>query len=59
MKSSTNDKAEGKMHQVKGKIKEAGGKALGNEELEAEGKGENLKGKAQEKVGDVKKVGGK
>jgi len=59
MKSSTQDKAEGKMHQVKGKIKEIGGKAVGNESLEAEGKGENFKGKAQEKVGDVKKVGGK
>ena len=59
MKSSTRDKAEGKMHQVKGKIKEAGGKAVGNEELEAKGKGEYIKGKVQEKVGDVKKVLGK
>ena len=59
MKSSTKDKAEGKMHQVKGKIKEIGGKAVGNEDLEAEGKGENLEGKVQEKVGDVKKVLGK
>jgi uncharacterized protein YjbJ (UPF0337 family) len=59
MKSSTKDKAEGKMHQVKGKIKEAVGKTVGNKDLEAEGKGENLEGKVQEKVGDVKKVGGK
>jgi uncharacterized protein YjbJ (UPF0337 family) len=59
MKSSTKDKAEGKMHQVKGKIKEAAGKVVGNEDLEAEGKGENLEGKVQEKVGDVKKVLGK
>jgi uncharacterized protein YjbJ (UPF0337 family) len=59
MKSSTKDKAEGKMHQVKGKIKETGGKAVGNEDLEAEGKGENLEGEVQEKVGDVKKVFGK
>jgi len=56
MKSSTKDKAEGMMHQVKGKIKEIGGKAVGNEDLEDEGKDENLKGKVQEKVGDVKKV---
>lgn len=56
MKSSTREKAEGKWHQVKGKIKETGGKAVGNEELEAEGKGENLKGKVQEKVGEIKKV---
>ena len=59
MKSSTKDKAEGKMHQVKGKIKETGGKAIGNEDMEAEGKGEHLKGKVQEKVGDIKKAGGK
>jgi uncharacterized protein YjbJ (UPF0337 family) len=56
MKSSTQDKAEGKMHQVKGKIKEAVGKVVGNKDLEAEGKGENLGGKVQEKVGDIKKV---
>jgi uncharacterized protein YjbJ (UPF0337 family) len=59
MKSSTQDKAEGKMHQVKGKIKEAVGKVVGNKDLEAEGTGENLGGKVQEKVGDVKKVVGK
>jgi uncharacterized protein YjbJ (UPF0337 family) len=59
MKSSTQDKAEGKMHQVKGKIKETVGKLVGNKDLEAEGKGENLGGEVQEKVGDVKKVVGK
>ncbi len=59
MKSSTKDKAEGKMHQAKGKIKETGGGAVGNKDLEAEGKVENIKGKAQEKAGDVKEVGGK
>ena len=59
MKSSTRDKTEGKMHQVKGKIKETVGKAVGNEDLEDEGKSENLEGKVQEKVGDVKKVLGK
>ena len=59
MKSSTKDNAEGKMHQVKGKIKETVGKAVGNRDLEAEGKIENLDGKIQEKVGDVKKLVGK
>ncbi len=58
MKSSTRDKAEGKMHQVKGKIKETIGKAVGNDDLEAEGKGEKLGGKVQEKIGEVKKVFG-
>jgi uncharacterized protein YjbJ (UPF0337 family) len=56
MKSSTKDNAEGKMHQVKGKIKEVAGEIVGNRDLEAEGKYENLAGKVQEKLGQVKKV---
>jgi len=59
MKSSTKDNAEGKMHQVKGTIKEAVGKAAGNRDLEAEGKSENLHGEVQEKIGEVKKILGK
>lgn len=51
--------AKGKMHQVKGKIKEAVGKAVGNRDLETEGKSENLEGKVQEKVGQAEKVVGK
>ncbi len=56
MKSSTKDNAEGKMHQVKGTIKEVAGIIVGNEDLEAEGKEENLDGKIQEKRGQIKKV---
>jgi uncharacterized protein YjbJ (UPF0337 family) len=59
MKPSTKDTAEGKMHQSKGKIKEIVGKAVGNRDLEAEGKVEKLDGKIQEKLGQVEKVLGK
>ena len=59
MKSSTRDEAEGKLHQVKGKIKEIAGKVIVNPDLEAEGKDENLDGIAQEKIGQIKKVVGK
>ena len=59
MKSSTKDNVEGKMHQVKGKIKETVGKAVGNDDLEAEGKVEKLHGKVQEKLGQVEKNIGK
>jgi uncharacterized protein YjbJ (UPF0337 family) len=59
MKSSTKDNAEGKMHQMKGTIKETVGKAVGNRDLEAEGKSENLHGEVQEKIGEVKKILGK
>jgi uncharacterized protein YjbJ (UPF0337 family) len=59
MKSGTQDKVEGKLHQVKGAIKEAVGKATDNQDLEIEGKIENLDGKVQEKVGQIEKVAGK
>jgi uncharacterized protein YjbJ (UPF0337 family) len=59
MKSSTQDNAEGTMHQVKGKIKEVAGKVIMNPDLEAEGKGEISAGKTQEKIGKVKKFVGK
>ena len=56
MKSSTQDKAEGAMHQVKGKIKETVGRVINNPEMEIEGKVENLDGKIQEKKGQVKDI---
>lgn len=59
MKASTEDNLEGKMHQVKGKMKDAVGKIVGNRGLEAEGKAEKLAGIIQEKIGQIKKVAGK
>jgi len=59
MKSSTKDKAEGALHEVKGKAKEVAGKITDNPKLTTEGKAEQLAGKAQGKVGDIKKVFGK
>ena len=59
MKSSAKDKAEGKFHQVKGKVKEMAGKITDNSKLEAKGKSEKIAGKVQEKIGQVKKVLGK
>jgi uncharacterized protein YjbJ (UPF0337 family) len=56
MKSSTTDKVEGAVHEVKGKVKEAVGQLTNNPALEAEGQDENLAGKVQKKVGEVKKV---
>ena len=56
MKSSTKDQAEGKYHEVKGKIKEIAGKLSDNPKLEAEGTGEKIAGKVQGKIGEVKKV---
>lgn len=56
MKSSNQDKVEGTGKDLKGKIKEGAGKAVGNERLQAEGKADQAEGKVQKKVGDVKKV---
>jgi len=56
MNPSTNDQIEGKVHEVKGKVKEVVGHAIGNPNLEAEGKAENLAGKLQQKAGQIERV---
>jgi len=58
MKSGTRDEAEGKWHQVKGKVKEIAGKASMDPDLEAEGKKETRTGQVQEKIGEIKKIVG-
>ena len=44
MKRSTKDKAKGKFHELKGKVKQKVGRATKNAKLEAEGKGERVGG---------------
>jgi uncharacterized protein YjbJ (UPF0337 family) len=56
MKSSTRDKAQGKLHEVKGQAKEVAGKLTDNPKVEAEGVGEKLVGKVQGKISQIKKV---
>ena len=56
MNSSTTDQVKGDLHEAKGKVKEKVGQIVGNPDLEAEGKNENLAGKVQKKVGQIKKV---
>jgi uncharacterized protein YjbJ (UPF0337 family) len=58
MKESTKDKAKGKFHEVKGKVKEKVGRATNNPNLEAEGSGEKIGGKILKKIGEVEKVVG-
>lgn len=59
MNSSTKDKAQGKFHEVKGKIKEQTGKLISNAKLEGEGKKEKSAGKVQQVIGNVKNLVGK
>jgi uncharacterized protein YjbJ (UPF0337 family) len=56
MKDSAKDQAEGKFHEVKGKVKEKIGHATNNPNLEDEGTTEKVGGKVQKKIGQVEKV---
>lgn len=56
MKSSTEDKVEGKYHRAKGEIKDTVGELTGDRDLEEEGEAEKTEGKIQEKKGQIKKV---
>lgn len=58
MKPSTYDKATGKLHEVKGTIKEKAGQLTNNPDLEAEGRAEKNTGKVQNWVGKVEKAVG-
>jgi len=55
MKQSTEDKAKGTFHEVKGKVKEKVGRATNNPDLEAEGQVEKTGGKIQKKIGQLEK----
>jgi uncharacterized protein YjbJ (UPF0337 family) len=48
------DRIEGAGNQVKGSIKQAAGKVLGDTKLQAEGTADKLKGKVQNAVGGAK-----
>lgn len=56
MNPGTNDQIEGNLHEVKGKVKQIVGQAVGNPDLEADGQAENLAGKIQRKLGQIEKV---
>jgi uncharacterized protein YjbJ (UPF0337 family) len=48
------DRIEGSARQVKGAVKEATGKVLGDAKLESEGKADKTAGKIQNAVGGIK-----
>ena len=58
MKPSTKNQARGKLHELKGKAKEAVGRLTNDPDLEAEGTIEKTRGKLQKKVGQIGKVFG-
>ena len=58
MKLSTDDKATGTIHEVKGAIKQEAGELTNDPDLAADGEVEKNAGKVQHFVGDVEKVVG-
>ena len=56
MKPSTENEIAGKVHEVKGKIKEKVGQLTNDPNVEAEGFGEKIAGKVQVKIGQVEKA---
>ncbi len=59
MKPGTKSEIAGKVHEVKGTIKEKVGELTNDPDLEGEGIGEKIAGKVQKKVSQVEKVLGK
>ncbi|AGW15049.1 CsbD family protein [Megalodesulfovibrio gigas] len=55
MKESTKNAVQGKLHQVRGNIKETVGTIVKNVDLEAEGKAEIINGTIQEHLGKIEK----
>lgn len=58
LKPSAEDRASGKLHEVKGDIKEEIGKATNDPDLEVSGKAEKGAGKVQTLIGRVEKAVG-
>src|ERR1017187_75418 len=58
MKPSTEDKTTGKLHEVKGAIKQKAGELTSNPNLEADGRAEKNAGKVQNIAGKIEKAVG-
>ena len=56
MKLSTEDKTTGKLHEVKGTIKQTAGVLTNDPNLEADGRAEKTAGKVQKVIGKIEKA---
>jgi uncharacterized protein YjbJ (UPF0337 family) len=56
LKQSSKDQAKGKLHEVKGGVREQVGRATNDPNLIEDGQDENVAGEVQKKVGQVEKV---
>ena len=59
MKPGTKNEISGKVHEVKGELKQKVGQVTNNPELEIGGLSEKIAGKVQTKVGKAQKAGEK
>ena len=59
MKRGAKNRARGRFHELKGRVKQKVGRATNNPRLEAEGMFEKIAGKVQRKIGQVEKALGK
>ncbi|HWX55728.1 MAG TPA: CsbD family protein [Verrucomicrobiae bacterium] len=59
MKRSTKNKTKGRLHEMKGKVKVAVGKATNNRRLVASGRAEKTSGKVQGWIGRAQRTVGK
>jgi uncharacterized protein YjbJ (UPF0337 family) len=56
MKPSTENEIAGKVHEIKGTIKQKVGQLTNDPDLEGEGIGEKIAGKVRKKIGQLEKV---
>ncbi len=56
MKTGTQNEVAGKLHELKGIVKEKIARLTNNPDLEEEGTGEKIAGKVQKKIGQIEKV---
>jgi uncharacterized protein YjbJ (UPF0337 family) len=56
MKSGKDERAEGEMNDLKGRIKRQAGEWMNDKGLEAEGAADQMRGKAQKAVGEIKEA---
>ena len=57
-KQSTEDAVTGKLHEVKGAVRQKAGELTGNQDLETDGQAEKIAGKVLKIVGKVEKTVG-
>jgi uncharacterized protein YjbJ (UPF0337 family) len=58
-KQCTEDAVTGKIHEVKGAIRQKAGELTGNQDLESDGQAEKIAGKVLKVVGKIEKAVGK